>query len=263
MLFNTWKLFFSALCLQFLPYFVSGQEVAITGVFQGKSLFVQNPLAEGTQQFCVRQVLVNGRPVALNLRLSALEIDFTGIDLYTPVAVRILHDTICSPRIVNPQAIFWHSSFRFDSIRFVGEELKWATRGERERAAYIVEKLNGDEWLEIESIPSNGQFAFSAYSYFPEFSEGSNKFRVKYDGGPRNYLYSDEAEIVFYKEPITFTPKVVTDRMTLSRATAFEILNEREEVILTGNAKEIPLRLLKPGNYYIILDGFKESFVKK
>jgi hypothetical protein len=240
-----------------------GQEVAITGVYQGKPLFIQNPLAEGVDKFCVKEVFLNGRALNLNLKLSALEVDFKGIDLYTPVSIRVLHDTICSPRIVNPQAIFWHSSFRFNSITFIEEEIKWITRGEREKASYIIERLSGEDWLEVEEIPSQGQFASSEYSYFPELTEGTNKFRVKYLAGANNYLYSDEVEFVYYKVPITFTPKVVSDKMTLSRATAFEILNEREEVILTGNAKEIPLRLLKPGNYYIVLDGFKESFVKK
>ncbi|CAD5281292.1 conserved hypothetical protein [Imperialibacter sp. EC-SDR9] len=263
MLSTTWKCLWIFFGLIFLSFFARGQEIAITGVYQGKSLFIQNPLSEGVEKFCVREVLLNGRTLNLNLKLSALEIDFKGLDLYTPVSIRVLHDTICSPKIVNPQAIFWHSSFRFNSIVFIEEEIKWNTRGERERASYIIERLGGEDWIEINEIPSQGQFASSDYSYFPELTEGSNKFRVKYRASANNYLYSDEVEFVYYKVPITFTPKVVSDKMTLSRATAFEILNEKEEVILTGNAKEIPLRLLKPGNYYIILDGFKESFVKK
>lgn len=256
-----WK--YLCICLYLVSFWAKAQEVAITGVFQGKPLFVQNPLSEGIDVFCVRGIYLNGRELAINLKRSALEIDFNGLDLYTPVSIRIMHDTICAPKIVNPQAIFWHSSFRFNSITFSEEEIRWTTRGERERALYIVEKLNGEEWMELTQLPSEGQFAASEYSYFPELSEGSNKFRVRYEASASNYLYSDEVEVVFYKEPITFSPKVVSDKMTLSRASPFEILNEREEVILTGNAKEIPLRLLKPGNYYIILDGYKESFVKK
>ncbi len=259
---DTWKFLFLIFFVCPLAL-VKGQELAITGVFQGKPLFVQNPLAENSNQFCIREILINGRPQQLNLRLSAIEVNFKGVDMYTPVAVRVLHDSICTPRIVNPEAIFWHSSFRFDSVQFAGEELKWATRGERESAFYLLEKLNVDEWIQVQELVSQGKFASSKYSVFPELSEGSNKFRIKYEAGPGNYLYSDEVEIVFYKEPITFSPKVVTDRMTLSRAVAFEILNEKEEVILTGNAKEIPLRLLKPGTYYIVLEGYKEVFVKK
>lgn len=255
---SCWCLF---LCL--ISFLAKGQEIAITGVFQGKPLFIQNPLSEGTDVFCIREIYLNGRPLVLNIKRSALEIDFRGLDLYTPVSIRIVHDSVCSPKIVNQQAILWHSSFRFNSILFSEEEIKWVTRGERKQAFYIVEKLNGEEWTDLAQLPSDGQFASSEYSYFPELSEGSNKFRVRYEASSNNYLYSDEVEVVFYKEPITFTPKVVSDKMTLSRASPFEILNEKEEVILTGNAKEIPLRLLKPGNYYIILDGYKESFVKK
>ncbi len=259
-----WKCLCFFLGVYSFSFLAKGQELAFTGVYQGKVLYIQNPLADGVDDFCVKEVHLNGRVLNLNLKLSALEIDFKGLDLYTPVAIRILHDTICTPKIVNPQAIFWHSSFRFNFIQIVEEELKWETRGERASANYVIEKLNGeDDWFELDEMPSQGKFASSEYSYSPEFTEGSNKFRVKYLASSSSYLYSDEVELVFYKTPITFSPKVVSDKITLSQTAPFEILNEREEVILTGNAKEIPLRLLKPGTYYIILDGYKESFVKK
>ena len=258
----TWRIFYFLISAIFFNRGMSAQEVAITGVYQGKPLFIQNPLST-SGQFCIQNIYLNGRTLDINLNISAIEIAFKGLDLYTPVSVRVAHDSLCLPKIVNPQAVFWHSSFRFTSLSVSTEELKWATRGEREKGLYRIEKLNADEWMEIATVESKGQFSASEYLYYPEHSEGDNKYRIKYETGSSVYLYSDEAEVVFYKEPITFSPRVVTEKMTLSRAAAFEILDSSEKVILTGNAKEIPLRLLKPGTYYIVLDGVKESFVKR
>lgn len=259
---STWKTFYLSLAVFGWCWHSYAQEVAITGVYQGKSLFIQNPLSQATQ-FCIREISLNGRPLTLNLKISAIEIDFAGTDLYTPVSIKIAHDSLCLPKIVNPQAIFWHSSFRFTAVSVSAEELKWSTRGEREQAVYVVEKLNGDTWLELAVMESKSQFAASEYIYLPEHSEGSNKYRIRYTPPSGNYLYSDEVEVVFYKEPITFSPKVVTNILTLSRSSPFEILDTNDNVILTGNSKEIPLRLLKPGTYYIVLDGNREAFVKK
>lgn len=260
------KAFWKTICFQFLVMAWSlvshGQELSITGVYQGKPLFIQNPLANGNQ-YCIREIYLNGRPLSQNLKISAIEVDFSSIDLYTPVSVRIVHDTLCLPKIVNPQAVLWHSSFRFNSVAVSDEELKWSTRGERDKGIYTIEKLNGEEWLSVSLVESKADFAASEYVYYPEHSEGANKYRIKYEPPSGNYLYSDEVEVVFYKELITFSPKVVSDKITLSRAAAFEILDANENTILSGNSKEIPLRLLKPGSYYIVLEGNREAFVKK
>lgn len=257
-----WRTVSLLLLLLVTPMVAIGQELSITGVYQGKPLFIQNPLVS-TNQFCITDIYLNGRSLNLNLKISAIEIDFKNIDLYTPVSVRITHDSLCLPKIVNQQAVFWHSSFRFNSVVVSDEELKWSTRGERERAIYTIEKLNGEEWLDVSVVESKADFAASEYIYYPEHSEGANKYRIKYEPPSGNYLYSDEVEVVFYKEPITFSPKVVSDKITLSKAAPFEILDANENVILAGSSKEIPLRLLKPGSYFIVLDGNKESFVKK
>ncbi len=257
-----WKTISLQLLALLAPAVSVCQEISITGVYQGKSLFIQNPLVS-PNQYCIKEIYLNGLPLNLNFRISAIEIDFKSIDLYTPVAVRVAHDSLCQPKIVNPQAVLWHSSFRFTSIIVTDEELKWATRGERDRATYTIEKLNGEEWLDVSVVESKADFAASEYIYYPEHSEGANKYRIKYEPPSGSYLYSDEVEVVFYKEPITFSPKVVSDKITLSKAAPFEILDANENVILTGSSKEIPLRLLKPGSYFIVLDGNKEPFVKK
>ena len=71
-----------------------GQELDVratnlAGVFQGKTLFIQNSFNRETGTFCVEKILINNEPLLLNYKLSALKLDFETFDLFTPVNVSI------------------------------------------------------------------------------------------------------------------------------------------------------------------------------
>ena len=114
----------------------------------------------------------------------------------------------------------------------------------------------------LKVIPSKGLFNGAAYVYYPQYSEGGNKYRIKYELSSGRYLYSMEMEHDHYPQQIFFSPRVVTDQMTFSQEADYEILRQGK-VILSGRAKSIPLRRLPPGDYAIVLDGKADTFVKK
>ena len=236
---------------------------ALTGVYKGHSLYIQNPYDRVANEFCINNVRVNGNSLNLNLKLSALKINFNGIDLFTPVAIKVEHTENCNPRFINPDAILFHSSFKFDSLYLNDSILIWTTKGDKKEGLFSVEQLNGDLWEPVEEIRAKGIFEGTQYVYFPVHHEGGNKYRIKYELPNGRFLYSKEMEFVYYHEPVTFSPKVVKDWITLSRNAEFEIVNAGGEVILKGQAKEIPVRLLKPGDYVIYIEGTSDSFVKK
>lgn len=243
--------------------FAHGQETAITGVFKGQSLYVQNPYDRTSNEFCINRIHINSRLVDINLRLSALKLNFKSIDLFTPVSVKIDHKESCKPKIINPEAILFHSSFKFDSLFLNDSILTWTTKGDRHEGNFTVEQLRGDFWDPVEKLRAKGIFEGTQYVYFPVHHDGGNKYRIKYSLPNGRFLYSKEMEFVYYPEPVTFSPKVVQDRITLSRNAEYEIMNSGGDVILRGQAKEIPLRRLKPGDYFIHIEGMSESFVKK
>ncbi len=81
-------------------------DLKMTGVYQGQSLYVQNPYYSEISQFCVREIRVNKQKVDLNYKLSALRIDFNGISENSPVYIDVNHIAHCAPKIVNPLAIY-------------------------------------------------------------------------------------------------------------------------------------------------------------
>ena len=237
-------------------------DLKLTGVYQGNSLYVQNPYYSALGEFCVREVRVNKQKVNLNYKLSALKIDFKGISENSPVYIDVNHIAHCAPKIVNPLAIYYHSNFKFTKLLLNDTTLYWESKGDRSDGKYSIERLDGDYWSEIEIFDAKGIFEGTDYSFNPYLSPGSNKFRIKYALPNGRYLYSDEMEYVYYKEPITFN--IASNRLIFSKATEYEITNEKGFTVLQGEGKEIPLRRIRPGQYVIFFDGGRSgSFVKK
>ncbi len=230
-------------------------EKTLVGVFQGDPIFVQNPFLPEKGEFCVKAIFVNDKKVDLNYRLSALKVDFEGTDLFAPVSVRITYsDSLCSPDFVNPQAIFFHSSYKFLTTQISDSALYWTTEGERETGIYTVEKLQDGIWIDQETIPAEAKFEFTDYIHYPIFEEGPNKYRIKYDFGNGRYLYSQEVEYEHYPDPVTFEPFTTNYKLKLSRSAFYEVFNQKSEMVLSGSGVEVDVRFLRPGDYVIYFD---------
>ncbi|MCH2046713.1 MAG: hypothetical protein MK212_21545 [Saprospiraceae bacterium] len=239
-----------------------GKEVSIAGVYKGKPLFIQNPYHPGLNSFCIDEIYINKRRIDIDYTLSAIQIKFEGFDLYTPVNIKILHKDVCKPIIVNPEAILFHSSFKFTEIAVNDTVLHWHTKGDRPNAIFKVEKLFANGWESIETKQSTGQFEGDEYVYYPEFEEGPNKFRVKYEVRPNRYLYSREVEIEYYPEPIELLTTQVSRSLRISRKAAYEILDGDGTLWLSGNSKTVDVSTLKEGEYFIFFGDLSFKFIK-
>jgi hypothetical protein len=252
-----------------LPTFTSAQErdslyheMQITGVYQGNSLYIQNPYYNQKEKFCISHVVVNKKEQDLNYRLSALKLDFNGIALNSPVSIHITHMIQCTPKIVNPLAIYYHSNFKFTKLILNDTTLYWETKGDRPEGLFTIEQLNYDYWSVVNEIQAKGIFDGASYEYPPSYMAGPNKFRVKYSLPSGQHLYSEEIEYVYYHEPVTF--HIAGSRMVFSAVTEYEIQDQDGKTIIQGEGKEIPIRYLRPGDYVLLFDeGRAEGFTKK
>ena len=246
------------LILWILTHF-SNQEFAgethFTGVFQGKVLFIQNPYDTENEQFCVRELYINGTKKEFNSRLSAIALDFKEIDLYTPVTIKIIHKDSCSPIILNPDAIFFHSTFNFKEIELTDSLLCWKAVGDKEGADYLVERYEGGIWMEVSNIESQGIYAGTKYEYVPRLEEGPNKYRIRYNFPDGKYLYSRDIDYHFYPEPVTFNPKRTSHLIKFSRSASYKIYDPKDSVVLEGVGTQVDVRRLWKGDYVIYFDG--------
>ena len=243
-------------------------ETNLAGVYQEKILFIQNPYNRSTKEFCIDEVHINGRRLDMNYNLSALKLDFDGFDSYTPVKIKVLHkDSLCTPIIINPEAVLFHTIFRFVEISLSDSSLYWYTKGEKGVGKFEVERLYNGIWIDQEIMEATGKYEGQAYIHYPNLEEGSNKYRVRYNfppGSRISHLYSQEIEFEFYPERVEFKPKSAKTRLYLSRATHYEIYDKGNTLVLEGQGSEIDVTVLRRGNYVIYFNGRDPgSFIKE
>lgn len=234
-------------------------ETNLAGVYQGKTLFIQNPFNKDDLKFCVENIYINEQQVDINYQLSALKIDFDGFDLFTPVTIRVVHrDTLCIPVIINPEAVLFHTIFRFVDVSLTDSGMVWSTKGEMGVGEFEIERLMNGVWVDEDVQQSLGRYEGADYTFYPNLEEGANKYRIKYlfpRGSRTKYLYSREVDYDHYPEPVEFTPKSAKTRLYLSRPTHYEIYNDGQKLVLEGQGKEIDVTVLRQGRYVIYFNG--------
>ena len=226
-----------------------------TGVYRGKTLFIQNPYNPETREFCISEVRLNNKRINLNYRHSAIKLDFQGIEQNSPISIQIVHSDSCSPVILNPDAIQYKYSFAFHEISMNDSVLVWSTVGDQAGGVYSLDYYDYGIWQTQDTIPSKGRLGGAMYVHFPQLQEGPNKLRLKYTFPSGDYLYSREIDFHFYEEPVTFSPKGTKTSLTLSRYANYEIYDGGDNLVLSGAGSTIDVRSLKRGDYIIYFDN--------
>lgn len=243
-------------------------ETNLTGVYQGKTLFIQNPFNSKTRSYCIDKIYINKNLLDINYKMSAIKLDFEDVDLFTPITLRIQHrDSICSPTIINPEAILFHTIFRFTEISLTDSAFTWVTKGERGSGSFEVERLDDFRWSTVESVEARGVYEGATYSLFPYLKDGANQFRIKYNfprGSRSGYLYSWEVDYDYYPEAVEFKPKSAKTRLYLSRSASYKIYDAGSKMVLEGAGSEIDVTVLRKGQYVIYFDEkFPGTFMKE
>lgn len=255
---------YAAIMLLLMPGVLEAQaELFVTGEYQGKSLYVQNPLSADRVNFCALSVFLNGELVISHPKTSAFAVDLSHLEIGDAVYVRILHRDGCEPKIINPQVIRSKSAFRFLDITVDGISVNWTTAGEMPFGKYFIEQYRNRKWANVASINGKGDFNWNQYSHLPNHHTGENRYRIKYLQGESQMFFSRVVTYFHDVEPVSFYPAMATDKITLSRESDFSIQDSQGNVLISGKASEIQLNNLTSGLYILFVDNREERFVKK
>ena len=248
----------------FFPLMLQAQqhEVVLTGIYNGKNLYVQNPLSSNMRDYCTKEVWVNGERVFVNPRSSAFTVNLSHLKEQEPVAVRILYSNGCVPKVINPQVIRTRNNFRYLSLQVDKQKVEWLTAGELKSGKFFVEKLVDQRWEPVVSVEAYGE-ENSRYQAAVEHHSGENQYRIKYLQEDGEIFYSRVYNYESATEPITFAPTRVSDKIYLSRETEYTVSDPKGNQLLKGFGKEINLGHLTSGLYYLNIDNRIEKFYKK
>jgi len=241
----------------------SSQSFVISGNYQGKNLYVQNPFASNMKDFCTDEVFLNEVKIMDNIKSSAYEIDLSSVAVNSFVNIKITHKEDCKPKILNSQVIRSINNFVFATFTIDEGEIKWITKGESKNSRVFVEQFLYNNWIVLKEVPSKGSASSNSYAYPTNHNSGLNKYRIRVLEKDGNSFYSKTFEYVATLPEVTFFPKRVANKIYLSRATDYEIVDGYGNPLLKGKGKEITCENLSEGVYYLNIDNKTEKFLKK
>ena len=238
-------------------------EYTMTGEYQGKNIYVQNPLSSDKINFCTSQVYLNERLINTSPKTSAFEIDLSKLEIGGPVFIKIVHKEDCTPKVINPQVIRSKSRFQFLNVNADALSVHWSTVGELPYGKFFLEHYRNRKWVNIETLTGKGSFDANQYDIAPEHHTGDNKYRIKYVQSDGKIFFSQIFDYFHDVEPISFYPTMVVDKITLSRTSDYAVVDSYGNKITSGKGTEIELNNLKAGLYFLYIDNREEKFVKK
>lgn len=171
-----------------------GAEISLTGTYQGKNIFVQNPFLLEAKEYCTNEVYVNNKLVLSHPRLSAFEIDLSSFSLNSQIEIKIVYKDECGPKIVNPSALKFDTGFKFLICQATESELKWITEKESLSGIYTIERFDDGTWNAIAEINSKGNSINNFYKLPANHKDGVNIYRIKFTQPEGVTLYSKEIE---------------------------------------------------------------------
>jgi hypothetical protein len=242
--------------------------LTVSGIYQGKNLYVQNPFAGNGVGFCVYECKVNGTTTTDQINSSTFEIDFRVFNFKVGDAVTVVlyHKTDCKPKVLNPEVLKPRSTFSTTRIAFncKEEKLEWETTGENGKLTYIIEQFRWNKWVKVGEVEGAGTAGNNAYSFKTLAHSGENQFRVKqtdYSGQPRT---SPVAKCTSSKAAITFSPKKATTTITFQGGeTLWEIIDQYGTIVKKGSGNSIDITSLAKGGYFLNYDNTIGEFVKQ
>jgi len=247
----------------FSAFYAHSAELVLSGAYQGKDIYVQNPFDPSTKMFCTQEVYVNDRRVFDQPKISAYKIDLSYLRVGDLVVIRILHSDGCTPRVVNPQVLKNTSEFKFLTAETDNNSLNWSTQGEVGVGSFLIEQKTEEiDWAVIDTVTAKGSAETNLYTVRAPHQKGVNKYRIRYENTEGLATYSMDMAYTDSKM-ITFFPAITTSSLTLSDSAEYVITDYFGKEILKGEGIKISVADLKPGEYYLNIQNRKEKFVKK
>ena len=237
------------------------QELVLTGVYNGKNLYVQNPISPNLKDYCTQEVYVNGNLVFQSPRSSAYTINLAHLNVKAPVEIRILYSDGCMPKVINPQVVRALATFKYLAVHADSANISWTTNNQQKGGKFFVEQWYNERWLPVATVTTEADQA--RYSAPVSHASGANRYRIKFLQDDGEMYYSNVLEYTSAAEPITFTPTRVSDKIYLSRDTDYEITDAGGKQLMKGKGKEIFVGNISTGVYYLKIDNRTEKFFKK
>lgn len=244
--------------------------LSVEGTYQGKNLYVQNPMDDDGFGYCATKVTVNGDIMPGGTSMGAFEIDFSlfNIEIGDPVFIVIEHHDGCKPKILNPEVLLPRSTYNVESISITKEgQLKWTTSGEQGKLPFVIEHYRWNKWVSIGEVEGKGSGGNNNYEFSVSPHSGENTVRIVQIDHSGTKRPSKEVRFVSDAPKVTKTPTKVKNEIKFvangkPAETRYEIYDAYGNIVKKGVGSSVNCSNLLRGVYYINFDNVNEKFIK-
>lgn len=244
--------------------------LSVEGTYQGKNLYVQNPMDDEGFGYCATKVTVNGDIMPGGTSVGAFEIDFSlfNIEIGEPVFIVIEHNDGCKPKVLNPEVLLPRSTFKVNSITIDNDgNLKWTTSGEQGKLPFEIEQYRWNKWVTIGEVDGKGAGSENSYQFKVTPHSGENTVRVTQSDHSGTKRPSQEVKFTSSAPAVTKSPTKVKNEIKFSAngapvETRYEIYDAYGNIVKKGVGSKVNCSNLLRGVYYINFDNVNEKFIK-
>lgn len=244
--------------------------LSVEGTYQGKNLYVQNPMDDEGFGYCATKVTVNGDIMPGGTSMGAFEIDFSlfNIEIGEPVFIVIEHHDGCKPKILNPEVLLPRSTFTVTKMNItVGGKLTWSTTGEQGKLPFIVEQYRWNKWVAVGEVQGKGSGGENSYEFEVSPHSGENTVRIVQIDHSGTKRPSKEVKFMSTTPVVTKTPAKVKNEIKFIAnnapiETRYEIYDAYGNIVKKGVGSSVNCANLLRGVYYINFDNVNEKFIK-
>lgn len=257
-------LFFSFFLL-FASAISYAEVVVISGIYQGKDLYVKNPVTTGGVGFCIFEVLVNGNITSDEVNSPAFAVDLAvwGLKQGDAVEIVLRCKENCDVRVINPEVIYPNSTFEVTSINLNAEGLlSWVTTKESSSIPYVIEQFRWNRWIKVGEVNGLGKSGENVYSFQAKLHSGQNTFRI-YQLDFKGERTSQEIKVDSSTPTISIKNTRVSSTLEFSAETDFEIYSEYGALVKTGRGTSVDTSKFYKGKYYVSFDSKGGVIVEK
>lgn len=245
--------------------------LSVDGTYQGKNLYVQNPMDDEGFGYCATKVTVNGDIMPGGTSMGAFEIDFSmfNIEIGEPVFIVIEHNDGCKPKILNPEVLLPRSTYSVSEMNISDDgKFTWKTTGEQGKLPFVIEQYRWNKWVAVGEVQGKGSGGENSYEFQVSPHSGENTVRIVQVDHSGTKRASDEKKFTSNTPIVTKTPaQVKNEIMFLANSAAietrYEIYDAYGNIVKKGVGSSVNCSNLLRGVYYINFDNVNEKFIKK
>ncbi len=247
---------------------ISEEQMVFRGVYQGKDLYIMNPMLDEGSTYCVKKVTINDIVYddVINSSAFRISLSYAGLDYGEAYEVVIKHSGSCTPTLVNPEVLKPLSTYEIIEYELgFGDQFRFTTDKESGQLTFFLEEYRWDRWVDAGQVKGKGGPGKNTYNIKVYPFAGENKFRIYQEDHLFKKYYSDEIVIDYNKDPVEILTNMrrVRKEIEFSGETRFIVVNEFGEEMINGSGREVDISNLPRGLYFLNYENQYVRFNKR